>query len=132
MTSNEPILLLAVAACLLVGALFAIVYRLRVTPAEKERRRRTRLNMLGRMGDGTLTDVEGDSVYYRYSIHGVDYATSQDIATLRHLIPADAEMLIGPITLKYLVRNPANSIVVCEHWSGLRIRKETIKHEEVH
>ncbi|MBL8293548.1 MAG: hypothetical protein JNN08_17000 [Bryobacterales bacterium] len=132
MISHEPILLLAVAACLLVAVLFAIVYRLRVTPEEKERRRRTRLNLMGRMGDGTLTDVQGDSVYYCYSIHGVDYTTSQDISTLRHLIPADADLLVGPVTLKYLVRNPANSIVVCENWSGLRIRKETIKHEEVH
>lgn len=127
MTFNEPILLLAVAACFLVAALFAIIFRLRVTPDEKERRRRGRLHLLGRMGDGTLTDVDGDSVYYSYSIHGVDYNTSQDIGALRPLIPADADLLIGPVTLKYLVRNPANSIVVCEHWSGLRIRKETEK-----
>lgn len=131
MTSNEPILLLAIAACLLVAILFAVVFRLRVTAEEKERRRRTRLNLLGRMGDGTLTDVQGDSVYYSYSVHGVDYVTSQDISSLRHMIPADADLLIGPVTLKYLVRNPANSIVVCEHWSGLRIRKEIVKHEEV-
>lgn len=131
MTSNEPILLLAIAACLLVAILLAVVFRLRVTAEEKERRRRTRLNLLGRMGDGTLTDVQGDSVYYSYSVHGVDYVTSQDISSLRHMIPADADLLIGPVTLKYLVRNPANSIVVCEHWSGLRIRKEIVKHEEV-
>lgn len=131
MTSNEPILLLAIVACLLVAILLAVVFRLRVTAEEKERRRRTRLNLLGRMGDGTLTDVQGDSVYYSYSVHGVDYVTSQDISSLRHMIPADADLLIGPVTLKYLVRNPANSIVVCEHWSGLRIRKEIVKHEEV-
>lgn len=132
MTPNEPILLLAVAACLILAVLLVVVFRLRVTAEEKERRRRTRLNLLGRMGDGTLTDVQGDSVYYSYSVHGVDYVTSQDISSLRHMIPADADLLIGPVTLKYLVRNPANSIVVCEHWSGLRIRKETVKHEEVH
>jgi hypothetical protein len=29
--------------------------------------------------------------------------------------------LIGPASLKYAPRNPANSILICERWSGLRV-----------
>ena len=131
MGPSERILLLALVASLLVAALVIFAFRLRVTAAERERRRRTRINVLGRMGDGMLTDVQGDILYYSYSVQGVDYAASQDIGGLRALVPVDAALIIGPVTLKYLVRNPANSIIVCENWSGLRIRKEIIRHEEV-
>jgi hypothetical protein len=31
--------------------------------------------------------------------------------------------LAGPAIVKYIPRNPANSIVICEEWSGLRARK---------
>ena len=33
-------------------------------------------------------------------------------------------VLVGPVTLKYSTRNPANSIIICEEWSGLRQRRE--------
>lgn len=131
MGPNERIVLLALLASVLLALLLVLIFRLRVTPAEKERRRRTRINVLGRMGDGMLTDVNGDILYYSYSVHGVDYTASQEISAVRALVPGDAALIIGPVTLKYLVRNPANSIIVCENWSGLRIRKETVKHEEV-
>ncbi|MCC6586874.1 MAG: hypothetical protein IT168_09300 [Bryobacterales bacterium] len=127
----ERIVLLALVASVLLALLLVLTFRLRVTPAEKERRRRTRINLLGRMGDGMLTDVQGDTLYYSYSVHGVDYTASQDITAVRALVPGDAALIIGPVTLKYLVRNPANSIIVCENWSGLRIRKEIVRHEEV-
>jgi hypothetical protein len=52
----------------------------------------------------------------------VAYSTGQDISELRELLPADPERLIGPVTLKYSPKNPANSIVLCERWSGLRVR----------
>jgi hypothetical protein len=132
MTENTPILLLALVACLLAAVLAVLVFRLRVTPEERERRRRIRLNLMGRMGDGILTDIQGDSLYYSYTVHGVDYAACQDISTLRNLVPANSTPLIGPVTIKYLARNPANSIVLCENWSGLRLRKETMNHEKVY
>ena len=38
------------------------------------------------------------------------------------MIPADSHRLIGrPASLKYSVQNPANSILLCEEWSGLRL-----------
>lgn len=74
------------------------------------------------MGDGYITDVSEDAVYYTYSVHGVEYAASQEIAPIRDLLPEDLNTLIGPVTLKFLPTNPCNSIVVAEEWLGLRAR----------
>jgi hypothetical protein len=99
----------------------------RVGPEKRERRRRMMLNAQGRFRDGMLTDVGPDSVFYSYSVAGVQYRTSQDIRDLSEWLPPDREAVIGPVTLKYLPQNPANSIVVCEGWSGLRtVEKETV------
>ena len=69
-----------------------------------------------------VTDVQDETLYFSYSVSGVVYNTSQDISTLRAQLPAKIPLAVGPVTLKYLTRNPANSIVVCEQWSGLRMR----------
>ena len=66
--------------------------------------------------------MQDDTIYYSYSVRGVTYTASQDLAQLRAQIPADLEKLIGPASLKYSPRNPANSIIVCEKWSGLRAK----------
>jgi hypothetical protein len=96
-------------------------------PAKRERRRRLLVNSRGRLSDGIVTDVGSDVVYYSYAVSGVEYCASQEISTLAEFLPADRDRLIGPVTLKYSPRNPANSIVLCEHWSGLRfINKETV------
>ncbi len=92
----------------------------RDTPEKRERQRRLTVNMRGRLADGTVTDVEPNVVYYSYCISGVEYRTSQDLSQIAELMPPEPERLIGPVTLKYAPRNPANSIVVCESWSGLR------------
>jgi hypothetical protein len=118
LTANQRLALLMVLAGVLFALAVLILLRLRVSPAEKERRRRLKLNILGRMGDGVLTDVQDGSLYYSYSVSGVTYTTAQDAGSL---LPPGARALIGPVTLKYLVRNPANSIVICENWSGLRL-----------
>jgi len=72
------------------------------------------------MSDGMLTDVDGDTLYFTYTVRGVDYAASQDVGALRDHVPEDRDVLIGPVTLKYSPRNPPNSILVCKEWSGLR------------
>jgi hypothetical protein len=122
MSPELRLLLLAVAAVLLVVAAAVIVYRVRVTPDERERRRREMLNRIGRMTDGLITDVGDETLYYTYSVMGVEYETSQDVSSLGDWVPEDRNLLIGPATLKYAPRNPANSIVLCEEWSGLRSR----------
>jgi hypothetical protein len=42
--------------------------------------------------------------------------------TLEALLPEDQMSMIGPALVKFDPRNPANSIVLCEDWSGLRRR----------
>lgn len=92
----------------------------RDSPEKRERQRRLTINERGRLADGTVTDVGPNVLYYSYCISGVEYRTSQDLSQIAQLMPADPERLIGPVTLKYSPRNPANSIVLCESWSGLR------------
>lgn len=126
MTLPTPWLLpLALGALLLLGALGLLVYRSRTALSEREKRRRRRINILGRIGAAMLTDAQGDLIYYSYSVSGVPYSTAQDIGTLRALVPTDASLIVGPVSLKYLPRDPGNSILVCETWSGLRIRPKT-------
>lgn len=90
-------------------------------PERRERNRRLFLNQRGRLGDALITEATADIIYYAYSVHGVQYTASQDISALRDKLPAEPERLIGVANLKYAVRNPANSIVICEEWSGLRV-----------
>jgi hypothetical protein len=116
---------LALGALVLLVALWRILRRARTAPMDRERRRRQRINVVGRLGDGMLTDAHGDLIYYSYSVSGVPYSTAQDIGTLRALVPPDAALIIGPVSLKYLPRDPGNSIVICETWSGLRIKPKT-------
>ena len=98
-----------------------IVLRIRRKPKDKEQRRRLEVNSNGRLGDATILEITGDTIFYEYSVRGITYTASQDISKLRELIPADPERLIGrPASLKYSSQNPANSILVCEEWSGLR------------
>ena len=120
MTPVERLVLLALAAMALMALAAWILYRVRRTPAERERRRCDLVNRAGRMADGMVTDVGDGIVFYTYSVMGVEYTTSQDVSALEGLLPDNRNSLIGPATLKYLPRNPANSILMCEDWSGLR------------
>lgn len=96
--------------------------RNRLGPEEMERRRRLVLYREGKMGDGEIVDVavESSSIIYSYSVAGVIYMASQDLTALRGSIPADVMTMVGPVSVKFDPRNPANSIVLCEDWSGLR------------
>ena len=109
---------------LLAGVLLAlgayILLDFRTSPEKKERMRRLTLSRKGRLGDGTITEATGSTIYYTYSISGVVYTASQEITNLSEFLPADPERLVGPVWLKYATQNPANSIVVCEQWSGLQ------------
>ena len=89
-------------------------------PEKRERWRRLRVNRTGRSGDALITEVSETLVYYTYSVHGVYYSASQDISTLREKLPPELGPLVGLANIKYSGRNPADSILVCEEWSGLR------------
>jgi hypothetical protein len=107
------------AVCLLAGATFWLRVRLRVSPAERERKRRLLIGREGRLAHGMVTEIHDAAIFYAYTIRGVSYMASQDIGDLRGAMPAEEARLIGPVMLKYARQNPANSIVICEEWSGL-------------
>ena len=122
--------LLCGAAVLLVsGQAWWILRSLRRSP-DKERKRRENVNRFGRMGDAVITDVRDDSLYYTYEVRGVGYTASQDISGLREYLPAALERLIGHAGIKYDQRNPANSIMVREEWSGVRVTPGALPSEQ--
>jgi hypothetical protein len=94
------------------------------SPEKRERKRRLDVHHHGRLGDALITEATETSLYYSYSVHGVEYSASQDIATLRDRLPPELGRLVGLANLKYAPRNPANSILICEEWSGIRLPGE--------
>jgi hypothetical protein len=94
--------------------------RSRITPEERERRRRVELNAKGKMGDATLLEVRDHLVIYSYDVRGVEYTASQDISALRGFLPSNPSAVNGVVYVKYDPRNPANSMILCEDWSGFR------------
>ena len=113
--------ILCAVAALLMGAVSWLLFNGMRDPRDRERRRRLHVHHRGRMGDATITDFREQIVYYSYEVRGVAYTASQDLTGLIDISAADARHLIGHAGLKYHPRNPANSIVFCEEWSGLRI-----------
>jgi hypothetical protein len=93
--------------------------RSRVSPDEKERRRRLMLLSSGKRADANLLEIRDGLLLYSYAVRGVEYTASQDVSRLKAFLPDDVASL-GPISVRYDPRNPANSIVLAEEWSGLR------------
>ncbi len=113
------VLTLFTAGLIVLGVWIAL--RRRATPEKREQRRRLQIHATGRLGDALVTETEKNLLYYSYSIRGVQYTASQDISALRDRLPEDLSRLIGPSSMKYASNNPANSILLCEEWSGLRL-----------
>ena len=111
---------LAFIAILLISGGVWLLLRSRQSAAQREQKRRLLVNRVGRMGDRTIIDFRDDVIYYSYQVRGVGYTTSQDVADFHDALPQDMSILIGPVGLKYSPANPANSIILCERWSGLR------------
>ena len=113
-----------VLAGVLIAIVATIVYRAwkcsRVPPGERERQRRALLVSIGKMGDATVMEIRGDLLIYQYAVRGVEYTASQDVSALKANLPPDLSVLVGAVSVKYEARNPANSIVLAEEWSGLR------------
>ncbi len=105
--------------------------RPRLTAEEIERSRRDLLANIGRITDGSITDVsttqepqEGFSrtpqiIIYNYRIAGVSYECGQIVSALPDYV-RDIRIDL-PIQVRYDPHNPADSIVVAESWSGLRL-----------
>lgn len=118
---TEAVVIGAASLAAIAAGIF-VVLRIRRKPKDKEKLRRLEVNANGRLGDATIVDISDDAIVYEYFIAGLTYTASQDISQLREMIPAESHRLIGrPASLKYSSQNPANSILLCEEWSGLRL-----------
>ena len=112
----------AVALAALIGLIVWLVVRRRPTPEELEKRRRLMVNQAGRTIEGEISDADPHRLHYVYRVRGVEYSATQDIDSLLECLPCEPCRVIGEVSVKYLQGNAANSIVVCEEWSGLPAR----------
>jgi len=131
---------IAVAGLATVGIILYAVLRKRETPEEIEFQRRSQLARVGRITDGSIVGIDGSTedstadgalelspdeeaaprlLIYRYRIAGVTYECAQDVTLLadhvRHL------RVDLPVQVRYDPRNPGNSIIVAEDWTGVRL-----------
>jgi hypothetical protein len=127
---------LAAALLVIAGSSWWYSVAHRTPPEEMERRRREDLALNGRITDGLILDARTlgneDSIsptpevlVYSYSVAGMTYNCAQDVSSL-------AERVLGyridkPVQVKYDPRNPGNSILVSETWSGLWLRVSTLR-----
>jgi hypothetical protein len=120
MTEGVQVAALCGVSIALIALAVWIAMRVHGTPEKRERKRRLNVHRQGRLGDAMISEATENTLYYFYTVRGVQYTASQDISALIEYLPADAHRLIGVAGLKYSSKNPANSILVCEEWSGLR------------
>ena len=99
----------------------------RKTAEERERLRREHLVVHGRIIDGSVLDWSEQpnssdlgTLMYRYYISGVSYECAQDLTFMKGTALIDATCLGRPASVRYDPKNPANSIIVAEGWSGLQ------------
>jgi hypothetical protein len=110
-------------------ASYAMLRRKPKNADQIELERRTWLNTIGRITDGTVIDVQeittalnrpATMLIYQYDVAGVSYEASQDVTYLRQWINLHSCRLGVPTSVKYDTRNPGNSMVIAEGWVGLR------------
>src|SRR5260370_38018858 len=93
--------------------------RSRITAEERERRRCAHLVAMGKITDATLVEIRESLVFYSHGVRGIEYTASQDLA--RVLGETAAHFAgVSSMSVKYDPRNPANSLVMAEDWSGRR------------
>jgi hypothetical protein len=145
LTLRSPRVLIALGAttAAAIGATTYALTRRRPSAEELERERRELLARTGRITDGTIMDtmiaevrkpaldladdpepvrqgpMTPEMIVYVYRIAGVTYECAQDVTMLPELVHGVRTDL--PIQVRYAPQNPANSIVVSETWSGLRL-----------
>lgn len=128
LSQHIPVLVSTTASAGAVGCAVAWwVLSHRKSAEEKERERREKLVQHGRIIDGSVLDWSDQpnssdlgTLHYRYYIAGVSYECAQDLAFLKGTALIDATCLGRPASVRYDTKNPANSIIVAEGWSGLQ------------
>jgi len=128
--SPVTIATVAGAAAILAGVGLVAYRKLRrkKDPAELERLRRAALCRRGRITSGEivgLIEPEGENaaplqLVYRYDIAGVTYEVAQDVSMMPPVAARAARLVGKAVSVKYEMKHPSNSIVVCEGWSGIR------------
>jgi hypothetical protein len=119
------------AAVVVVGGIWWWIRSHRPSAEEIERRRREELALGGRITDGVILDARTlsneDSVsptpevlFYSYSLAGLVYNCAQDVSTLPNEVVGFR--IDQPVQVRYDPRNPGNSIIVSETWTGLWLR----------
>ncbi len=126
--SPRSIAAIAVGAAAATGVAWYLLKRPRLSEEEIERNRRDLLAATGRITDGSITDVSRPKedpsptpqvIIYNYRIAGVTYECGQIVTELaEHVRDIRTDL---PIQVRYDPHNPADSIVVAESWSGLRL-----------
>ena len=127
---RDPRTMVSIAAGIVVLTVIIgfIVRALRPSPEEVERRRRERLATTGRITDGGFVDARTlsgeDSVsptpevlVYSYRLAGVTYNCAQDVSRLPEQVRGFR--IDQPVQVRYDQRNPGNSVLVSESWTGL-------------
>jgi hypothetical protein len=111
-----------------VGAYFWARSR-RLTPEQREAERRRWLSTCGRIIDGRVVEVRElvrrdaaplHLLIYNYDVSGVGYECSQDVTSLKSIVDLEDCRMGLVASVKYDPRDPGNSILVAEDWSGLR------------
>jgi hypothetical protein len=84
---------------------------------DPELARRRRLQEIGRIGDGLITDAETDEngqlrhIFYRYTVNGSDFDSSQELLGEQLLHPERYSPGLR-VSVRYDPRQPVNSFIV--------------------
>jgi hypothetical protein len=137
---------LGAGSILAIGLIVFAFMRPNVDPEEEERKRRLHLNLIGRIAEGQVVELNEQApepkqerrallpprarpladerprhmVSYSYSISGVTYHTAQDVTGLESQVRFERLMAGQQASVKYDPANPSDSILVADDWSGLR------------
>lgn len=115
------------AAGLAAGAIFYIRRWRRKSPDEIERLRRLDLHRRGRITHGHIIDVVESTldsgprtmIVYSYEVAGVSYEVGQDVTALPEVASRAPQLPGNDVLIKHDRKQPANSIVACEDWTGI-------------
>lgn len=105
----------------------------RKSPEEMERLRRLDVNRRGRITQAHIVDIveteapaaRGRLIVYKYEVRGVTYEVAQDVSALAELADVAHSLAGHTVSIKYDPKQPSNSILACEEWSGIPTKDVT-------
>jgi hypothetical protein len=111
-----------------IGITLVVLHLRRPSAFEVERQRRNTIVQTGRITDGVILDARTlagedstsptpEVLLYSYRVAGVTYNCGQDVSSLPDMVLG--YRLDQTIQVRYDPRNPGNSILVADEWTGL-------------